>query len=596
MHAPHLSRARRPRWSTKITRYAGVFLALSLLTSACADDDATADDGAQCSIDNPCPETQSCLQGVCIAREISQCTYDSDCPGGDYRCIDQTCKLPTPDAGTNPNNSSDTTGNNTLPDTTPGDAPRVISTSPANGDSDVALDTQLTIKFNEPMDPVSMNFYSLVFRDANNMSLDADIEYDAETYTTTLSPIEPLKPAEGYTLEIRSGVRNMGMVGVNPKVTVAFSTAYEEPAKHATLARTWAPLIYQGIDLNEGVTPNEQGDNIVNPTRPDADIPTRIDFDGNRSAVDNQSNSMRAATPINASIYYSVTESTSYYFLHYFLYYPSRYGVDTRAEHDFAGLLVVVDKATDKMLMTENVSLAAARELTNGFKPEGSPARVPGGDLGDRSMSTFPLSQLEDGTHFPLYVPAGSHEACHWYQTGRDGFCLHASAQFPGPSTGAAPGAARPTSGVVLRPGDTGQTFEQATKNADTGFWEMRYELLPIPSSLWTLRGNYDTDGLFELPFSYRPEGTDRPTGVGPDEVLMLPKNLQSNATDANGRLPFSWLATPGKRNQGQWLLDPVYIVENRYVLGASPSADYCYNFFLNIDNRASSAHPGCQD
>src|SRR5690554_5262470 len=237
MHAPHLSRARRPRWSTKITRCAGILLALSLLAGACSDDDATPDDGAQCSIDNPCPETQSCLQGVCIAREISQCTYDSDCPGGDYRCIDQTCKLPTPDAGTNPNNSSDTTGNNTLPDTTPGDAPRVISTSPANGDSDVALDTQITIKFNEPMDPVSMNFYSLVFRDANNMSLDADIEYDADTYTTTISPIAPLKPAEGYTLEIRSGVRNMGMVGVNPKVTVAFSTQYEEPAKHATLAR-----------------------------------------------------------------------------------------------------------------------------------------------------------------------------------------------------------------------------------------------------------------------------------------------------------------------------------------------------------------------
>src|SRR5690554_1106022 len=600
MHAFFLTRSRRNHWGANIARGAGIFLALALLSSACSDDSASPEAGSECSIENPCPETKSCLQGVCVGRVLSQCNNDDDCPGGDYRCIDAVCKLPTPDAGPSANNGADASHNNNPnpPDTTAGEGPRVVSISPADGAEDVALDTAITIQFSEAMDPTSMNFYSLVVRDANNLSLDLDavdaIVYDAETYTTTLTPAGALKPSEGYKVEVRSGARNMRGVGINPPVSATFITRYEEPARHRDLARTWAPILYQGIDPAEGVTPNENATNIVNPTRPDADIPTRIDFDGNRTASDNLRNAQDASEPMNASIYYSVSESDKYYFLHYILYYPTRYGVDTHAEHDFAGLVVVVDKASQTMMMSESVSLVGAGEVTLGFKPEGSPVGVPGGDLGERNMRAFPPGELEDGTHFPLYVLAGSHQACHWYKTGRDGHCLHARAQFPGPATGAQPGAAAPTSGVLMRPADAGQTFEQATLSAESGFWEMTYALVPIPTGLWALRGNYDANGLFDLAFPYKPAGTDRPTGVGPDENLMLPKILQSNAPSTNGRMPFSWMATPGQRNQGQWLLDPVYIMENRYLFGGNTSTDYCYNFYLNIDNRGGAAYPGC--
>src|SRR5690554_3405731 len=220
MHAPFLTRSRRKHWGANIARGAGILLALTLLSSACSDDSEPTQTGAQCSTENPCPDTQSCLQGVCVARVMSQCTNDSDCPGGDYRCIDQTCKLPTPDAGPDVPNDPDASNNNSpSPDTTPGDGPRVVSTSPPDGAENVALDTAITIQFSEAMDPTSMNFYSLVVRDANNLSLDLDaqnaIAYDAATFTTTLTPLAPLKPSEGYKVEIRSGARNMHGVGIN---------------------------------------------------------------------------------------------------------------------------------------------------------------------------------------------------------------------------------------------------------------------------------------------------------------------------------------------------------------------------------------------
>lgn len=600
MHASFLTRSRGHRLGANLIGSVGIFLALTLLLSACSDETASPEAGAECSAQNPCPETKSCLQGVCVARVLSECSTHDDCPGGDYRCVDAVCKLPTPDAGSNHDPEADVWPNNnsTPPDATAGDGPQVVSITPADRAEDVALDTAITIQFSEAMDPTSMNFYSLVVRDSNNRSLNLDavdaIVYDAATYTTTLRPTEALKPSEGYKIEVRSGARNMRGVGVNPPVSSTFVTRYDEPASHRALARTWAPILYQGIDLAEGVTPNENATNIVNPSRADADIPTRIDFDANRSASDNLRNAQDASKPVNASIYYSVSESDKYYFLHYILYYPARYGTDTHAEHDFAGLIVVVDKASQTMMMAESVSLVGPGEVTLGFKPDTSPVSVPGGDLGGRSMRAFPPGELEDGTHFPLYVLAGSHQACHWYKTGRDGHCLHARAQFPGPPTGAEPGASGPTSGVVMRPADAGQTFEQAALNPESGFWEMTYALVPIPTGLWALRGNYDANGLFDLAFPYKPAGTDRPTGVGPDENLMLPKTLQSNAPNANGRMPFSWLATPGQRNQGQWLLDPVYIMENRYLFGPATSSDYCYNFYLNIDHRGGASPAGC--
>lgn len=607
MRAPCPTRTRRFFRPTNLAFIATIFLFAATISSGCSED-VSPEDKAECSAETPCPGTQSCLQGRCISRGVSDCTTNADCPGGDYQCVDQVCKLPTPDAG--PSGDDDTGAeidatdtNPTQRDTTSPDGPYVVATSPQEADTDVALDSVISIEFSEAMDPTSLNYNSLLIRDANDRALDAEIAYDPDTHTATLTPTAPLNPAESYQLDIRAGARSAGAgsaqsLGVDPPVTVIFSTHFEESAKHTELARTWAPILYQGIDRAEGeVASEEDGETVVNPARPDADIPTRIDFDGNLSADDNITHSKDVSTPINASIYYSVTESTQYYFLHYLLYYPSRYdGAGLHAEHDFAALTVVVDKASEEMLMSETVFLGQSNETTLGFRPDESPVRVRGNEGGDRNMSAFPSTQLEDGTHFPLNILAGIHEACHWYKSGYNGRCLHTSAQFPGPPTGADAEDTAPTSGVVIRPGDTAQTFGQATRNAETGFWEMTYSLVPIPTGLWGLRGRYNQDGLFDLSFTYDPLGENRPTGVPEEQSLRLPKNLQTDEPNSFGRMPFTWLATPTQSNQGQWLLDPAYIINSRFNLGTNSSTDYCYNFYLDIDNRGDAAHPECQN
>ncbi|WP_168210393.1 Ig-like domain-containing protein [Persicimonas caeni] len=491
-------------------------------------------------------------------------------------CVDQVCKREGFDAGDIGNDSGDQdTG---VPEDTFDDAsddegpPSVESVTPAAGATDVATDTTIEIVFSEPMDPFTINFYSIVLRDTNNREVDITVTYDADAQTATVTPQINLQPAASYRLRVESLARDMAGNGLDPDFEATFYTAYDEPAEHTTLAETFAPVIYQGIADSQDSGPN-------------GDIPTLLDFDDNLSAADNGANSRRSGTTTEAHVYYHVTESAQYYFLHYILYYPSRLDVDdqSRAEHDFAGAVFVVDKSDNSLLLVEGVSLLDSGEVTSAYKPDGSPVSLPGGNIGNMTLASFGADKLEDGTHYPMYVPGGVHETCNWHKSGSNSRCLHNPGQFRGTDGG----------GVVMRHGDTAQSYDEATENQDSGHLEMTYKLVPLASTVWAYRGSYGSGGLFEIPFIYEPTGTDRPIGFNPQDAHVLPRRLQSGATENFGRTPFFWLPSPGEDNHGQWLMDPVYILPNRYNFGESVTTEYCYNFFFDIDNRSSSIE-GC--
>ncbi len=575
--------SRRPRPTLLIVGVMLFFFAG--LPAGCSDDSSGEDD--ECTTDEQCADNETCRQGACVVTEQSFCAVDDDCPSGPYECIENLCQRQTVDAGDDvgePNNNTpdaDDTGeegDDVFEDPSDDeDPPQVESVEPAGGTTGVSVDSSVEITFNEDMDPVTINFFSVQLRDSDNRKVDTIIEYDEASRTATMTPEEPLHAATGYRVKVDAYARDQAGNGLAPQFEATFYTADDAPQPLVDLAERFAPVIYQGIADTEGSGPN-------------ADIPTRIDFDQNLTAADNAASAQSGQTP--AHVYYHVSESSQYYFLHYILYYPARVANagDAPAEHDFAGAIFVVDKATEDLLLVEGVRVGSSGEVTVGYKPQGSPISLSGGGASGMSLDSFDPATLEsgddDGTHYPMYVPAGDHETCHWHESGSNGRCLHSPGEFRGDAD----------QGVVLRAGDSAQSFDEATLDEDSGLSEMNYELVPFSEGFWAYRGSYAEDGLFEVPFIYSPLGEDRPIGFDQDNAHVLPRRLQSNATASYGHPPFSWLPSTGADNDGQWMLDPVYVLPNRYNFGQTVSTHYCYNSFFGIDLRGDANVEGCED
>jgi hypothetical protein len=554
-----------------------VFFLIVVGLSACSDDPPN-DAESACTTDQQCADDEICLQGACLVQGQAYCSTDEDCPVGPYECADSVCKRTDFDTGPDADPTDSGADDTDQVDDAGQDAstegfPSVESVSPGPDATDVGLDTVIEVTFDEPMDPFTITFYSLQLRDTNNRDVNVTVDYDEASRTATVTPDSGLQPASGYRIKVESLARDIDGNGVDPEFESSFYTVSDEPSDHRTLAETFAPVIYQGIADPEGSGPN-------------GDIPTLITFDDNMSAADNGANSRRAQTQTTAHVYYSVIESEQYYFLHYILYYPSRLDTtnQTRAEHDFGGAVLVVDKENDTLVLVEGVQLLESGETTLAYKPSTSPVSLPGGGIGNMNLESFDPSKLEDATHYPMYVPGGVHQTCNWHKSGVNGRCLHNAGEFSGSDQ----------EGLVLRHGDSAQSYDEATENQDSGHLELNYKLEPIAQSLWAIRGSYSNGGLFDVPFVYDPIGAERPVGYTPQQAHVLPTRLQSSSTTSFGRMPFSWIANAGEDNYGQWLMDPVYILPNRYNFGQTVSTDYCHNFFFNVDHRTDGAVPGC--
>ncbi len=91
---------------------------------------------------------------------------------------------------------------NYVPDTV---SPGVISTFPASGSNNMALDGSLTATFSEAMDPATINVSTFVLLDSGAGPVSASVRYDAASRTATLDPIGLLLNGETYTATVRGG-------------------------------------------------------------------------------------------------------------------------------------------------------------------------------------------------------------------------------------------------------------------------------------------------------------------------------------------------------------------------------------------------------
>ena len=215
---------------------ASVLVASTLLFGCSSSSDSV------CDRDGDCESGQVCEDGACTTPSQIQCSGDPDCTAG-HSCVDGTCRpLNVADMGnTNPNNN-----NNTTPDMSvdlPPDAaadnvnPEVLTITPANGTTDVAKDVEVKVTFNEALNPLTVNFQSLLLKSPSGADVATIVTYDEATKTATIKPNAALFAASGYRVVPTALLRDEAgnALRIDPSPDVRFYTGVAEPADHTTL-------------------------------------------------------------------------------------------------------------------------------------------------------------------------------------------------------------------------------------------------------------------------------------------------------------------------------------------------------------------------
>ena len=104
--------------------------------------------------------------------------------------------------------ASATTWTFTTRDDTP---PSIVSTSPVNGATGVAPGAVVTITFNEPMDPATINATTITLKTTvGSTPVSSVVTYDANTRSARLVPNAVLTQNTNYTVDVSNAVKDAG--------------------------------------------------------------------------------------------------------------------------------------------------------------------------------------------------------------------------------------------------------------------------------------------------------------------------------------------------------------------------------------------------
>ncbi len=116
--------------------------------------------------------------------------------------------------------------------------PTVTSTSPGDGASSVALDTQLRAVFSEPLDPSTITSDTFVLvPQGSSTAVPASVTYDSDTRTATLAPASPLDQVRSYVATVKGGPQGVAdLVGnhAGADTSWSFTTADVTPPSAPT--------------------------------------------------------------------------------------------------------------------------------------------------------------------------------------------------------------------------------------------------------------------------------------------------------------------------------------------------------------------------
>jgi chitodextrinase len=126
--------------------------------------------------------------------------------------------------------------------------PSITLTSPSNGASGVNTGTEVTVTFNEDIDPTTITASTFTLRDPANIAVPAQIFYDAPSKTVTLRPTSSLLTQTAYTALVKGGAGGVMDLAGNPmgnNVTWSFTTS---PVQNYTIFN------FGTVPVNEGIS------------------------------------------------------------------------------------------------------------------------------------------------------------------------------------------------------------------------------------------------------------------------------------------------------------------------------------------------------
>ncbi|QRK06313.1 hypothetical protein JQX13_40415 [Archangium violaceum] len=307
----------------------------------------------------------------------------------------------------------------------------------------------------------------------------------------------------------------------------ALATGVGSSAFRAALAKRWAPIHYQDVDVTGSHSLGGRSDYI-----------SRVDFDGDWSGTNNWDNA--ASRPLTAHAYQSVVETSSHWYIVYTFFHPRDWSdtiFDTEHENDGEGVLLIVERDGTEYGKLIGAVTVAHKDFFS-FLPDGSPISA-GAESVDGKLSLAPF----EGVQHPITAQeAKGHGLKAWpaYDIVGDG--------------------------VKYYPSLT--TAEEPSSATDS---DVRYKLIDIYGSegLWQRRG------LSELFVS---EGTFRgDTSGGCGLIAGLCSSNSANA-------PWGWDdGNDGPIQRGEIASDPAKLAAHYFSPSSRFSTTYTFNPFKGI-------------
>ena len=298
-----------------------------------------------------------------------------------------------------------------------------------------------------------------------------------------------------------------------------------DPAQRAQLALRWAPVHYQDVD--------QTGSHALGGA---ADYIAAYDFDGNLNGRDNWDHAGNAAYPLRATGYYSITETSTHWFLVYMFFHPRDWTdsfFDTEHENDAEGVLVAVHRdGTTYGKLKAAVTVAHTDFFS--FTPSGS-TWTSGGESID---GTLQLAALADGSHPVTAQEAKGHglKARPYYDINGDGVIYYPSAT---------------TAEVPSGPDDRNVLYKLVDILAAGGLWEQR--------------------GNTSLFAGYGTFAGDNTGGCGSGAV-----GCGSNSANS----PWGWDDQDDGPGRGALASDPAGLVRAYFTIPEAMSTTYTFNPF----------------
>jgi hypothetical protein len=276
-----------------------------------------------------------------------------------------------------------------------------------------------------------------------------------------------------------------------------------EAASDLDLAYRWAPVHYQDTDNSDA----------------DADYLTAVDYDGDWYTKNNWENQDGDVNRLIGTVYYSVVETSTHWYLVYSFYHPRDwvdypdFSLDTH-ENDMEGALMIVRKDGSTYGQLEGMVTVSHLDFYS-FTPLGSPLR----DGGENIDGTVRMVSYGGYTRPTTFQEAKGHGAKAWDGNdfpGGDGVVY-----YPDKNMGEVPSHGN----------DRNVKYRLVDSFAPSGLWDHRYDSQTFAS--WgTFLGDNGKDNAANAAWGWD-DGNDGSTYRG--EMATDPANLTDVYFDGLG-------------------------------------------------------------